>query len=214
MHCNCISSDALMKVILLPEEHTVDSTLVVYGRNECEKFQDVQCVLMQQSVVDGDDMQEFLRQRIENTVVEQSENTGQHDSESERRKHVLDLVSLLNMTQMPVCIQIHKCQHVFSAIPLLYHFITGGFSCPLCRHGGGIALSHVVCPDNLNTELWQVLIQIQRLHDKMRQQVLDVNVYISHIIPEHLAASFIALLVMGNDTSEETYHQPFPEYRI
>jgi len=73
-------------------------------------------------------------------------------------------------------------------------------------------LSHVVCPDNLNTELWQVLIQIQRLHAKMRQQVLGVNVYISHIIPEHLAASFIALLVMGNDTSED--HQVFPQYPI
>ena len=125
-----------MKVVLLPGAERATDMLELYDTSTCSPHCDITCALTLCSVVECD-ARDFLRERLGSCGPMCSDGQGvEHPDSAEpdakslqKAQHEL---ARLDVPQMPVCIRIAACGHVFSAAPLLYELLSRAFRCPLC----------------------------------------------------------------------------------
>jgi len=217
-----------MLELILPGCDKAKHTLQLYTANDCHEHKDVTCALMMQSVVDCDN-QEFLQERIDNA---RHTNMTKKSALRAQISLMLDAIQKdlddMQMKSVPSCIRIASCGHIFSAVPLLYEFMTSGFKCPLCRHGSGQIIDHAaqtVSPSNMQADLWHILCVLcecvrrpceNAQEQELRQVVIDsfnsamfptspgeftIFVVSTHSFPYHLASTSNQFAVHSSDHS-------------
>lgn len=71
------------------------------------------------------------------------------------------------------------CQHSFSALPLLYHFLTNGMLCPLCRKGFSETLSDISLPDHVRDRMKE---HARELHNRRQQELARDDLHMAMMI--------------------------------
>jgi hypothetical protein len=152
-----------MRTVLLPGGARSTDLLEVYDDTKCPGHIDITCALTLDSVVECN-AREFLHERLVACASTESRANSMRSCDNKCFAKSLaeayhDL-SLLQTSQMPTCIRIAACGHMFSAAPLLYEFVTRTFRCPLCRQGSAHNIVLEVTepiPTNIDPNLWRVL---------------------------------------------------------
>lgn len=85
--------------------------------------------------------------------------------------------------------RIRGCNHEFCLLPFLYHVMTSGFTCPLCRHGSNstVLITDDQRPSALDKKMWKCMCKISayaREKKNIEQRVEEVD----SLIEQQLAA--------------------------
>ena len=192
--------------------------LQVFDASDCAAFSDTPCSLMLQSVVVCDN-HEFLLERLATMTAEL-----QHGQDKPQQAALQGPSGALKIIGQDIqalcepeeagkitCAKITGCGHVFSAIPLLYAFVSQGFSCPLCRYGGGqsVDTSDVsYAPANLSAVLWRILCGLGN-HASKRAQSLESQEQETHHGPPSNNNIRLIFVDFSRHLVQVHSHQPY-----
>ena len=164
-----------------------------YDESVCEQYEDVICALTLSSVVHHD-AKIFLQEKLETAKTTVA---GGLQPSNPRAKMLFEAAQQdlqdIDLQQIPTCIRIEACGHVFSGAPLLYELISRAFTCPLCRHGSRQTVDihdTDIIPANMDKHLWRVLCFLAQHARKSARVETD-----------HHPGLFLLSQHMGNDTT-------------
>ena len=156
--------------LLLPGSLEGSDLLETFEESNANTYSDMTCTLTLCGMLSCD-VKNFFQERLETS---QSHSTHTIPFFETQEEHLFRAVTQdlqdLDVANVPKCIRLSGCGHVFSGAPLLYELIVNSFRCPLCRHGSNqnINILHPgTVPNNMDPHLWRILCFLGRRARKL-----------------------------------------------